>query len=86
MASKSMFAHWLGRKANIEATSATVEARLEEAARFPGYESITYGWGAGEPSPVDDYHWSAQGHQWAAAALLEWLRENPQVCDDADPA
>ena len=31
-------------------------------------------------------HWNAQGHQWAAEALLEWLRENPQVCDDADPA
>ena len=33
-----------------------------------------------------DAHWNAQGHQWAAEALLEWLRENPQVCDDADPA
>ena len=33
-----------------------------------------------------DAHWSAQGHQWAAEALLEWLRENPQVCDDADEA
>ena len=31
-----------------------------------------------------DKHWSAQGHQWAAEALFEWLRENPQVCDDAD--
>ena len=29
-----------------------------------------------------DWHWSAQGHQWAAEALMEWLRENPQVCDD----
>ena len=33
-----------------------------------------------------DIHWSAQGHQWAAEALLEWLRGNPQVCDDADAA
>ena len=31
-------------------------------------------------------HWNAQGHQWAAEALLEWLRENPEVCDDADAA
>lgn len=29
-----------------------------------------------------DHHWGAQGHQWAAAALLEWVRDNPQVCDD----
>ena len=31
-------------------------------------------------------HWNAQGHQWAAEALLEWLRGNPEVCDDADTA
>ena len=30
-----------------------------------------------------DLHWSPQGHQWAAEALMEWLRENPQVCGDA---
>ena len=35
---------------------------------------------------AQDDHWSAQGHQWAAEALLEWLRENPQVCDDEDAA
>ena len=29
-----------------------------------------------------DWHWSPQGHQWAAEALMEWLRENPQVCGD----
>ena len=33
-----------------------------------------------------DRHWSARGHEWAAEALLEWLRENPRVCDDADAA
>ena len=29
-----------------------------------------------------DWHWSPQGHQWAAEALMEWLRENSQVCAD----
>ena len=29
-----------------------------------------------------NWHWNAQGHQWAAEALMEWLRENPDVCDD----
>lgn len=27
-----------------------------------------------------DAHWNAQGHQWAAQALLEHLRANPRIC------
>ena len=27
-----------------------------------------------------DFHWSPAGHQWAAEALLEHLRRNPEVC------
>ena len=27
-----------------------------------------------------DYHWNEQGHQWAAEALLEWIKENQEVC------
>ena len=30
----------------------------------------------------NDAHWSPQGHQWAAEALLEWLRGNQGACDD----
>ena len=29
-----------------------------------------------------DIHWSAQGHQWAAEAILDWLRRHPEVCED----
>ena len=29
-----------------------------------------------------DHHWSPQGHQWAAEALLDWLRQHPEVCED----
>ena len=28
-----------------------------------------------------DFHWNATGHQWAAEAVLEWLKENQEVCD-----
>ena len=28
-----------------------------------------------------DPHWNATGHQWAAEAVLEWLKENQDVCD-----
>ena len=27
-----------------------------------------------------DRHWNAVGHQWAAEALLEYLRQHPEVC------
>ena len=29
-----------------------------------------------------DGHWTPQGHQWAAEALLEWLAANSWVCSD----
>ena len=29
-----------------------------------------------------DIHWNGQGHQWAAEALFDWLREHPEVCED----
>lgn len=28
-----------------------------------------------------DSHWNPAGHRWAAEALLEWMQENPQVCE-----
>ena len=28
-----------------------------------------------------DYHWNATGHRRAAEAILEWLKEHPEVCD-----
>ncbi len=37
-----------------------------------------------DPRWAHDYHWNEQGHQWAAEALLEYLKENPEVC--AKPA
>ena len=28
------------------------------------------------------WHWNKNGHRWAAEALLEWLRDNQDVCDE----
>ena len=28
-----------------------------------------------------DHHWNPTGHEWAAAAVLEWLKANRDVCD-----
>ncbi len=30
---------------------------------------------------LNDAHWSPQGHQWAAEALLDWLAAHPSVCE-----
>ena len=30
---------------------------------------------------ANDPHWNATGHQWAAEAIWEWLKANPEVCD-----
>ena len=32
-----------------------------------------------------DFHWNAAGHQWAAEALLEYLKRNPAVCRASKP-
>ena len=29
----------------------------------------------------NDDHWNAVGHQWVAEAVLEWLKDNQEVCD-----
>ena len=28
-----------------------------------------------------DSHWNATGHRWAAEAILEWLKRNPEACE-----
>ena len=30
-----------------------------------------------------DAHWNVTGHRWAAEALLEWLKQHPEVCAGA---
>ena len=30
---------------------------------------------------ANDDHWNAAGHQWAAEALLEYLKQNQEICD-----
>ena len=32
-----------------------------------------------------DDHWNPTGHRWAAEALLEYLKQHPEICDGAEP-
>ena len=34
---------------------------------------------------ANDYHWNIQGHQMTAEALLEYLKENPEICTKKTP-
>ena len=33
-----------------------------------------------DPRWTSDFHWNVNGHQWAAGALLEYIKENPEIC------
>ena len=35
---------------------------------------------------VGDLHWNPDGHQWAAEALLEYLKQNQEICGTVDQA
>ena len=46
------------------------------------YDYITgAGSGSWEGRWAHDFHWNATGHRWAAEAILEWLKRNPEACD-----
>ena len=46
------------------------------------YEYILkQGYDAQDGTWTFDGHWNATGHQWAAEAVLEWLKQNQHVCD-----
>ena len=42
---------------------------------------LRQGYAADEGHFRFDIHWNATGHQWAAEAVLEWLKRNQEVCD-----
>ena len=47
-----------------------------------GYEYILrQGYDAEDGRWRFDPHWNSTGHQWAAEAVLEWLKQNQDVCD-----
>ncbi len=61
-------------------------ARLAEARDIPVISQA--GWilrQGGTPEDAvwkHDRHWTPQGHQWAAEAVLDWLERNQSVCGD----
>ena len=47
---------------------------------------IAQGTAIGDAHFVNDAHWNAAGHRWAAEALLEYLKQNQEICATIDQA
>ena len=45
---------------------------------------IAQGAAIGDARFVNDGHWNAAGHRWAAEALLEYMKENREICATID--
>ena len=58
---------------------------IAEARGIPIFSDYHYkvsqGYDAWDGHLRSDGHWNATGHQWAAEAILEWLKQNQDVCD-----
>ena len=58
---------------------------IAEARGIPVFSDYDYivrqGHDAGRGRFYADPHWNAVGHQWVAEAVLEWLKQNQEVCD-----
>ena len=59
---------------------------LAHARRIPIIDQYDYIVNRGERVEAahwaHDEHWSPIGHQWAAEALLEYLKQNQELCDN----
>ena len=56
-------------------------ARMNAMAEERGIPVIDQGAELREAEWAHDSHWSPAGHQWAAEALLEYLKENQDICE-----
>ncbi len=63
---------------------------MAEARGIPVIEEYDYILGRGarikDSHWPHDGHWNATGHQWAAEALLAYLKQHPEICSSASPA
>lgn len=61
-------------------------ATIAAAVQVPVIDQVDYISSLGH-KPADghwarDGHWNAAGHRWAAEAVLEYVEDNPEVCND----
>ena len=60
---------------------------LAEARGIPVIDQYDYmlrqGGKIEEANWAHDGHWNPTGHRWAAEALLEYLKQHPEICDGA---
>ena len=73
---------YMGRQGDpqFDRLSAIAEARDIPVISHYDY-MVSQGYNPSDGRWRADPHWNATGHQWAAEAVLEWLKENQDVCD-----
>lgn len=68
---------WKGGLARLKSMAAERRIPVIEQADFIRRQGATLE----DANWKHDDHWSPRGHQWAAEALLDWLKQNQHVCD-----
>ena len=73
---------YMGRQGypQFERISAIAEARGIPVISQYDY-ILRQGYDAQDARLYGDIHWDATGHQWAAEAVLEWLKANQEICN-----
>ena len=73
---------YMGRQGDpqFDRLSAIAEARDIPVISHYDY-MVSQGYNPSDGRWRADPYWNATGHQWAAEAILEWLKENQDVCD-----
>ena len=73
---------YMGTRGDPQFDRLSVIAEARDIPVFSDYDYIVrQGRDAGDGQWRFNGHWNATGHQWAAEAVLEWLKANQDVCD-----
>ena len=77
LASHTMNRHGAGDRLNVLAKERGIPVIAQ-------YDHIfRHGYRVEDARWTHDAHWNPTGHRWAAEALLEWFKKNPQICGPA---
>ena len=73
--------HTMGTRGDLAFDRMTALAKSRDIPVIDQYDYILrQGAGPRDAQWAHDVHWNIAGHQWAAGALIEYLKENQEIC------